>query len=316
MTSCIWVTGARGFIGRHLSRSLRSAGYKVSGIGHGAWPAAAAALWGVEHWVNGELSSSNLNVLLALAGPPSAVMHLAGGSSVGAAILQPKEDFARTVTSTVDLLEWLRQEAPDTRVVAVSSAAVYGAGHAGPISEQAALTPYSPYGHHKLMMESLCRLYGASYGLRSTVARLFSVYGAGLRKQLLWDLCSKLETGKSPVQLGGSGDELRDWTDVRDVVRALASLPDLANAQVPTFNLGSGIATSVRTVAERVISAWKPAVHQQELNFSGLSRSGDPFSLYADSGRLSALGFDWQVPLHRGLADYVRWFQTREQESV
>ncbi|MBC7483366.1 MAG: SDR family oxidoreductase [Rhizobacter sp.] len=309
----IFVTGAHGFIGRHLAQALGGAGHAVAGIGHGAWPAAAAARWGVGHWLNGDLSASNLNALRTLAGPPDVVMHLAGGSSVGAAIAQPKEDFARTVASTVELFEWLRQESPQTCVVAVSSAAVYGAGHAGQIGENTALTPYSPYGHHKAMMESLCRSYGATYGLRSAVARLFSVYGAGLRKQLLWDLCSKLEAGQTAIELGGSGGELRDWTDVRDVVHALAMLPDLASAQVPTFNLGSGVATSVRNVAGQVMSAWQPSIANSALGFSGKSRSGDPFSLQADASRLTALGFEWRLPLNQGLADYVRWFQARDQ---
>ena len=314
MAERIWITGAHGFIGRHLAQALGAAGHAVAGIGHGAWPAAAAALWGVGHWLNGDLSASNLNALRTLGGSPDVVMHLAGGSSVGAAIAQPKEDFARTVVSTVELFEWLRQESPQTRVIAVSSAAVYGAGHSGPIGEDATLTPYSPYGHHKLMMESLCRSYGATYGVRSVVARLFSVYGAGLRKQLLWDLCSQLEAGQAPLELGGSGDELRDWADVRDVVRALALLPALADAQVPTLNLASGIATSVRAVAGQVMSAWQPATPGCHLSFSGHSRRGDPFSLQAEASRLSALGFEWQLPLNLGLADYVRWFQTRERE--
>lgn len=309
----IFVTGAHGFIGRHLAQALGDAGHAVAGIGHGAWPAAAAARWGVGHWLNGDLSSSNLNALRALSGTPDVVMHLAGGSSVGSAIAQPKEDFTRTVASTVELFEWLRQESPHTRVIAVSSAAVYGARHTGPIGEFAELTPYSPYGHHKLMMESLCRSYGDTYGLRSAVARLFSVYGAGLRKQLLWDLCSKLEQGQTAIELGGSGGELRDWTDVRDVVRALARLPDLASSQVPIFNLGSGVATSVRNVAKQVIAAWQPTIENPGLGFSGHSRSGDPFSLQADAARLSALGFEWRLSLNQGLADYVRWFQARDQ---
>ena len=316
MVQRFWITGAHGFIGRHLAQSLRAAQHSVAGIGHGAWPSAAAELWGVGHWLNGDLSSSNLNALHAVAGPPDVVMHLAGGSSVGAAIAQPKEDFARTVASTVDMFEWLRQESPQTVVIAVSSAAVYGAGHAGPIGETATLTPYSPYGHHKLMMESLCRSYGATYGLRSAVARLFSVYGAGLRKQLLWDLCSKLEAGQTHIELGGSGEELRDWTDVRDVVRALAALPELADANVPTYNLGSGIGTSVLSVAAQVMSAWRPAVAEQGLSFSGQSRRGDPFSLQADASLLSTLGFEWRVPLNRGLVDYVRWFQSHVRDRL
>jgi UDP-glucose 4-epimerase len=306
----IWITGAHGFIGRHLARALAQAGHQIAGIGHGAWPANAAAQWGVAHWLNGAINASNLHALGALTGLPHAVMHLAGGSSVGAAIAQPREDFGRTVASTVELLEWLRQESSQTVLVAVSSAAVYGSAHPGPIAEEASTDPYSPYGHHKLMMESLCRSYGASFGIASVVARLFSVYGAGLRKQLLWDLCTRLTAASTVVALGGSGGELRDWTEVHDVVEVLAALPQYASSAVPTFNVGSGIATSVREVAEHVLTAWQAdEALRPTLRFSGESRQGDPFSLVADPSKLHGHGLACKTPATKGLADYVNWFR-------
>ena len=309
--SNIWITGAHGFIGQHLAHTLAEQGHTVLGLGHGAWPAAEAAAWGVSDWVNGDISASNLQALRTRHGPPHVVFHLAGGSTVGAAVANPREDFSRTVVSTAELLDWLRQESPQTRLVAVSSAAVYGAGHDGAISETASLRPYSPYGHHKLMMESLCRSYGSTFGSQAVVARLFSVYGAGLRKQLLWDLCSKLEAGQAPVVLGGSGNELRDWTEVRDVVRALALLAAQASAEVPSFNVGTGAATSVRDITRQVMSAWAGSPQADGAVFSGESRKGDPFSLQADASRLNALGFEWTWPLAQGLGDYVRWFKSR-----
>ena len=307
----IWITGAHGFIGQHLSRTLTQQGHTVVGVGHGAWPAAEAVAWGVSDWLNGDISASNLQALRTRHGQPDVVFHLAGGSTVGAAVANPREDFSRTVVSTAELLDWLRQESPQTRLVAVSSAAVYGAGHNGAITEAAPLRPYSPYGHHKLMMESLCRSYGSTFGTKTVVVRLFSVYGAGLRKQLLWDLCSKLEGGQTPVVLGGSGNELRDWTDVRDVVRALALLSAQASAEVPSFNVGTGVATSVRDITRQVMSAWAGAPQIDRAEFSGQSRSGDPFSLQADASRLNALGFGWTRTLAQGLGDYVRWFKSR-----
>ena len=309
----IWITGAHGFIGQHLARTLAQQGQTVIGLGHGAWPDAEAAGCGVARWLNGDISASNLHALRAAHGVPETVFHLAGGSSVGAAVANPREDFFRTVATTVELLEWLRQESPQTRLVAVSSAAVYGAGHEGPIAEAAPLRPYSPYGHHKLMMESLCRSYGAAYGQRSVVARLFSVYGAGLRKQLLWDLCSKLATSAQHIELGGSGGELRDWTDVRDVTRALALSAASADAGVPAINIGTGTAASVKVVAQTVMQAWSGDASPPALSFSGHSRPGDPFSLQADSGLLATLGFGWNVPLANGLNDYVRWFKNRQR---
>jgi len=238
-------------------------------------------------------------------GAPDFVYHLAGGSSVGAAIASPHEDFARTVATTAELLDWIRLESPATRLIAVSSAAVYGAGHQSSIAEDQARVPFSPYGYHKLMMEQLCRSYAATYGARVAVARLFSVYGSFLQKQLLWDLCTKLASGVSTVELGGTGEELRDWTDVRDVVRALSLVKDLASDAAPVVNAGTGRASSVREVASMVTDAWPTVANTI---FSGKSRAGDPFSLVADGSRLQALGFEWAVPVETGICDYVAWF--------
>jgi UDP-glucose 4-epimerase len=122
----------------------------------------------------------------------------------------PLEDFRRSVDTSARLFEWVRVNAPHTKIVCVSSAAVYGADHSGPIPETAPLSPYSPYGCHKAMMEMLCQSYVRNYGMRITIGRLFSVYGAGLEKQLLWDLCCKLRGNPGVVTLGGTGQELRD----------------------------------------------------------------------------------------------------------
>src|ERR1700704_4179491 len=116
--SAVWITGARGFIGRHLARKLAEQGIRVVGIGHGAWPASEAAQWGASSWVNGSVTGSSLHALARAGGPPTTVFHLAGGASVAAAIANPREDFSRTVQSTAALLEWLRQVSPVTRLVA------------------------------------------------------------------------------------------------------------------------------------------------------------------------------------------------------
>ena len=101
----------------------------------------------------------------------------------------------------------------------------------------------SPYGQHKLMMEQMCRSYAVTFGIRSTVARLFSVYGPNLRKQLLWDLCSRLHSGERTLVLGGTGAEMRDWTDVRDVARFLVKLDDSPQSKpFQIINGGSGTA--------------------------------------------------------------------------
>jgi UDP-glucose 4-epimerase len=300
-----WITGARGFIGRHLAVHLLNNGYQVAGIGHGAWVDSEVLGWGVGRWINGEIHSSNLHSLRVSTGMPDLVFHLAGGSSVGLAIAAPHEDFFRSVASTVNLMDWLRLESPKTVAVVASSAAIYGAGHSGGIPESAGGIPFSPYGYHKLMMEQVCRSYGATFGLRTTVARLFSVYGSGLKKQLLWDLCKKLSADSGSVQLGGTGDEVRDWVEIRDVIHALERLGSLATCDCPVINVGSGQPTSVREIASIVLANWPS---NRRVTFSGEQRSGDPFSLVADCSQLRATGFLPQVPVDVGVAEYVRWY--------
>lgn len=304
-TDSIWITGAHGFIGKHLARTLALSGHNVSGLGHGIWPEQQAATWGVTHWINGDILPGNLQLLQQVAGSPAVVYHLAGGSSVGGAIANPREDFFRTVGTTMELLEWLRLNAPSARLIVVSSAAVYGSGHMGGIAEDMAREPFSPYGYHKLIMEQLCRSFATTYGTRVVVARLFSVYGSFLQKQLLWDLCTKLATGLSTIELGGVGDELRDWTDVRDVARALSLVKELASDAAPIINVGTGRATSVREVASLVVDAWPTMAN---VVFSGKSRTGDPFSLVADGSRLQSLGFEWEISVENGIRDYVEWY--------
>jgi UDP-glucose 4-epimerase len=306
----ILVTGARGFIGRYVARAFASDGHLVAGLGHGAWPQEAHRRCGVSEWRNGDITHANLDAISALMGPPELVVHLAGGSSVGPSFAQPAEDFHRSVVAMSELLEWLRLRAPQARVVMASSAAVYGAGHAGPICESAACTPFSPYGFHKRMAEILLESYAANFGLRVAIVRLFSVYGPGLRKQLLWDACTRLAHGAKVLELGGSGRELRDWLHVSDVARLMVWAAQRASSEVEVINGGTGIATSVKSIAEELCSAWGA---ETTASFNGRARAGDPLELVADVTRGEAAGFKPLVAWSEGIKAYVQWF--REQNS-
>lgn len=302
----VWITGAHGFIGRHLALYLSHGDMKIYGIGHGVWPEMESRKWGVSGWINGEITVPNLDSLCAASGSPDILFHLAGGSTVGGSLANPLEDFSRTVNTTAQLLDWLRSHEPECRLVAVSSAAVYGSQYLEPITETAATSPYSPYGHHKLMMEQLCRSYSENFKLRVSVVRLFSVYGSWLRKQLLWDLCSKISGGQLPVLLGGTGEELRDWTEVRDVVRLLRLAASHTDTSTTVINGGTGVATSVRDIASLVSHCWDS---KEEPEFTGQTRAGDPFSLVAKPDRLKRFGFHWEIDVATGVRHYVDWFR-------
>jgi UDP-glucose 4-epimerase len=281
------VTGAAGFLGAAVACALRDAGHAVQLAGTGTQadrltPARIAAL------------------------DPGCelVVHCAGGSSVAASIADPIGDFEKSVLALAWLLDWVRTRAPRARVVVLSSAAVYGNAAIVPTPEHAAASPLSPYGAHKRMCEELCASYGKSYGVASVIVRLFSVYGVGLRKQLLWDACGKARAG-APA-FGGTGEEQRDWLHVDETAMLILAAATAAHA--PIVNGGSGIGVPVREVVGQVCRE----LGAPEPRFTGAARAGDPERYVADISRARALGWAPRIELARGISQYVAWF--REQE--
>lgn len=300
------VTGAHGFLGRHLARSLSRLGTKVIGLGHGTWTDAEYSAWGIHYWIKGDVSKSNLEIAQAELGTPEAIFHLAGGSAVGPSLFAPEEDFRRSVLSAAELLEWARSCAPGAPIVFASSAAVYGANHAGPICELTPVKPYSPYGTHKRIAEELLESYARNFALKVSIVRLFSIYGEELKKQLLWDVCTRLSKHPDHLTLGGTGTETRDWVHVSDAVELLQIGVRHASHNGPIINGGTGVSTSVREVVSRVIDCWGYSITP---SFSGTSRAGDPNDLVANISLANSLGYHPRIDWHDGIADYVHWFK-------
>ncbi|HWY61212.1 MAG TPA: SDR family oxidoreductase [Rhizomicrobium sp.] len=291
------VTGAIGAIGRHVVRQLTHQGCEVVGIGHGARPQSLP----LAAWINGEINSDNLGVLMASRDRPAAVIHLAGGSTVGPSLTAPAEDFFRTAAATVRLLEWVRQTAPEAAVVLASSAAVYGDAQSVPILEDAALRPLSPYGTHKAMMEMVGASWGGNFGIKVASVRLFSVYGPGLEKQLIWEICNQLAQGRTKFVLGGTGAETRDWVHIKDAARILIAAISRATPLAPSFNGCTGVAVSVADAVHALGSGWGREI---DISFNGLRRIGDPEHLVGDPRRAAAAGLATKIAPIDGLRQF------------
>lgn len=296
--SQILVTGAHGFLGRHLSRALARSGATVHGVGHGEWSQAEWREWGLSSWSTGDVSPS---VLARLDVPaPSLVVHCAGGSSVARSIADPEGERARTVDSTRAALTHAAR--CGASLVLPSSVAVYGMAERLPIDEQHPLRPVSPYGRHKLEAEELVRAASAQ-GTPAAIVRLFSVYGPGLRKQLLWDACCKLARGES--SFAGTGNETRDWLHVSDATRLLAVATGQTNPSCPVVNGGTGEAISTRAVLELL----SEQLDAGPVAFTGLQRAGDPPHHQADVSRARSWGWSSLIDWRAGALAYVQWFQ-------
>lgn len=302
------VTGANGAIGQTVVGELSRAGWRVAGIGHG--PVQWIAPQAIDHWIAGDVNGENLDVLADRAGKPDLIINLAGGSAVGPSLLTPLSDFDRTVNTTAKLLNWTWTHAPKAQFVYISSAAIYGGGHATPIIETTPATPLSPYGHHKYLAEELVRYWAKQFDIASAIVRPFSVYGPGLRKQLIFELCRRLSQSDAPLTMSGTGREQRDWVEIGDIARMIVGAAEHASTATPTFNASSGTGTTVHDTVAALIEAWGD---RRPFSFDGQVRASDPAYLVGSARRLEELGVAAATPLAEGLAKTVRFFRAKEQ---
>ena len=152
----------------------------------------------------------------------------------------------------------------------------------------------------------LCRSYGRQSGMAVAVVRLFSVYGPGLRKQLIWDLGRRLVMGERELELGGTGHEQRDFIFVDDAAKLLLDAAALATNSVPVFNGCNGRAVSVASVAGLMAAKFPGTA----LRFSGHGRPGDPAYLVGDPTRAQAAGLCTETSLDVGLARTIAWISS------
>lgn len=301
----VMVLGASGFIGSHVSAAFLARGFEVVGIGHGKRPERDLASLGPFRWIEGEITFEGLRALGDL-GPFTCAVNCSGSGTVSYAYAQPWLDFHRSVGTTAALLEWARlQKQPTPRVLLLSSAAVYGDIGPRDACEDDACSPISPYGWHKVAAEQLCETYSKHFEVPATVIRLFSVYGEGLRKQLLWDALDKFSRGQ--FQFFGTGNESRDWVHVEDAAELVALAGLVPGTTFDVFN-GGGVQASVRQVLKQLARAYGV---EAQLRFSGEIHPGSPIRLTSCHAKASRqLGWEAQIPLQSGLRRYANWFKS------
>lgn len=304
----VLVTGANGFLGRHTARLFAQKNYTVLGIGHGEWPQEDWVRWGLSGWQSADVT---LQTLQQYAGTPTAIIHCAGSGSVAFSIEDPLADFQSTVVTTAHVLEYVRSSSPSSRVIYPSSASVYGTVDALPILDDCRVAPISQYGVHKLIAEQLVASYARQFATSASIVRFFSVYGCGLRKQLLWDACCKLAAGDAVFM--GTGDEVRDWLHVEDAAKLLLVASEHANTDCPTVNGGSGEGVTVRDILLHL----GYSLSQQNVSpaFSGTQRTGDPSRYVADVTGARQWGWRPQRSWRDGIAEYAAWWRQSSQPS-
>lgn len=296
--SKVLVTGSSGFIGGSLCRHFAERGDDVLGLD------LAIPLVGA-NWRQRQcdLATADLAEILKEV-RPDILVHCAGNANVGLSVQDPLMDLNGSVVLLTKLFHAIELAGIRPKVLFLSSAAVYGNPESLPLREEAPRRPVSPYGLHKAACEDLCGFANRVHGLDCRVLRIFSAYGAGLRKQILWDLCGKLSR-PGEVTLFGTGDETRDFINVRDVVRAAALV--LESGAPGIYNLASGRETRIADLVSTLLKA--AGEDPARVRFNGQVKEGDPLNWRADISRIEGLGFAASVDLEAGVREYWDWYR-------
>lgn len=287
----ILITGAAGFVGAHLIRRLKCD--EQNEIYAWAKDSVESRQIALESNHIGIVDiTQKMQVVEAFRSIcPDRVYHLAAQSSVGLSWKEPALTYEVNAIGCIHLLEAVRLYQPHARVLLVGSAEQYGRVRPEelPIAETRPLQGLNPYSISKMAQEQTAMLYAAAYQLELVIVRAFNHIGPGQAARfVIPDWCSqvvRMERGQqSPKLLVGNIDVRRDFTDVRDIVRAYTELMEKGCAG-EVYNVGSGCDYSLREVLDIIISGSSCEGISYEVD-EGRLRPADTPELRADITKL------------------------------
>ena len=297
------ITGGAGFIGSNLAAGLRrrdihvrvlddlSSGYRQN-------------LDGLDvEFVEGDVRNRE-HVEAAVRGC-DLVFHLAASVGNKRSIDDPVHDSEVNVLGTLNVLEAARR-ARVRKIVASSSAGIYGELKTLPIDESHPVEPLTPYGASKLCMEKQCLAYSHMHRIEAICLRYFNVYGPLQRFDAYGNVIPIFvfnALGGKPIVVFGDGKQTRDFVNVADVVQANIAA-SLAEGVSGAFNIASGTQTGILDLAEQVRDGLSQGI---AIEF-GEVRAGDVEHSLADiAAARAAFGYSPRVTLFDGLPQYLAW---------
>jgi GDP-4-dehydro-6-deoxy-D-mannose reductase len=310
----VLVTGASGFVGGHLCEHLVAEGDLVVGLSaSGRWPASLAHLNQLVRLERGDLADVDESVFAdwLRRKQPEVVYHLAAQSNPNASLSDPRGTWALNLGGTLNLLEAIKAAAlePRPRVILVSSGVCYGnpAPEHLPVKEDCPLRPNNPYSASKAAADLLGIQHFLSHATNVVMVRPFN--HAGPRQSPTYVLAAlalqvaEVEAGRKTHLEVGNLEVIRDFTDVRDVVRGYRLLAHYGKAG-EIYNLGSGYGTKIALALEQLRTL---AHHPVEVRIDPARvRPVDQPLLVADASKLqAATGWKPLYTIEQTLADML-----------
>lgn len=315
------VTGITGFVGAHLAEHLLQSGDVITGLSiSGKWPAELEHLAQQIRLERQDLAVADGHLTqLITRKQPEVIYHLAAQSNPQASLEDPRATWALNLGGSLNLLEAVRESSVHPRIILVSSGVCYGNPdiHHLPVSESCPVRPNNPYAASKASADLLGIQHFLAYKTDTVIVRPFNHSGprqvptyvlGGLAQQV-----AEVEVNlRSRVEVG-TLDVVRDFTDVRDVVRAYRLLA-LKGQSGEVYNLGTGTGTQIRSaldilrnLAQRTVDVY---VDPDRV------RSVDQPLLVADSSKLrTATGWTPQFSIEETLSDMLNEWRERVKKQ-
>jgi GDP-4-dehydro-6-deoxy-D-mannose reductase len=307
------VTGISGFVGSHLVDHLLACGDEVGGISRNS-----QSRWGdAVRLFTGNLLDEVFVERTVAEFLPEVVYHAAAQASVAESFRDPRGTWQVNLEATRFLYDALLRLGQDRqpRVVFVGTGTIYQESLDGrPLDEEAVLAPTSPYAASKAAADLMSYQYYCSYGLFVVRVRAFNQLGPRQRPGFVAaDLAAqiaRIERGlQPPVLQVGQTRSIRDFTDVRDMVRALRLLAERGQPG-QAYNLGTGIGRSIQQLLETLLPLCRVPVEVQVA--PERLRPMDPAALVANPTRLRrTTGWEPTIPFEQSLADLLDDFRQR-----
>ena len=313
----VFVTGATGFVGLHLLRFLLNRGHVLFGTYIAEKPSQIAP--GVKLYRCDIRDGARLRTIFRRV-RPQRVYHLAALSSVKESFTDFQAVYDTNFWGTFHLLEAVRQNAPEARLLVVGSSQCYGAIKPSrlPVDESHPFSPQNPYALSKASADLLAGYYHRRFRLHVIRARPFNHTGPGQAPNFV---CSDFARQIAAIELGlqppvlrtGDIDVRRDFSDVRDVVRAYELLLEKAKSG-EAYNVASGHVTPVRQIV-RILASFCPrpiriTVQRQRL------RPHEEQTLYGSIRKLQrTTGWEHEYNLKKTLRDLYLYWKVSLQEQ-
>jgi UDP-glucose 4-epimerase len=301
----ILVTGGAGFVGGAVTRRLVDAGAKVTVLDDLFTGKVETIPTGVE-FVEGSVTDEVLVDELVAAN--SLIFHLAA-RNIAASTANPRDDFATNIGGTLNILLAARKTRVD-RIVYSSSASIYGNPRSIPINEDDQLVPLTPYAVSKLGGENYCFAFYENYGLPTACVRYSNIYGPGQRPDnpycgVVSKFLVDVYAGR-PVSIHGDGEQTRDYTYIDDAVEATLLAAIHPRAEGETFNVGTGIESSVNELAKGIGVALGKPVDVRHIDRRDIDNIRRRVVNIEKARRM--LRWTPQITMERGLAETAEWF--------